>query len=330
MLRQFPSIQEHQNMTRLFLRGALAVVLIPLLIASASASWQPPGPIKLMIAFAAGGGADTQARLIAEALEQEKGWKFIPENVTGKGGINLLSALKGQPNDGTVIGIAVTESLGYNLLAAKNSGLAIDDFTALTTTAGFQMGVVAKTSQGFKSFEDVVAAANAGRAIRFGVMSPRLEDIAYLLGKKHGVEFNTVMLRGGKAVMNALNAGDVDIGWGAGIQTKAVLAGDMVNLASGLKTPLKISPDAPTMADLGLEYDAGGHFLFVAPAGLSDDARTALADAIASVASNPDTKAGGLLNKAFGGAVIVKGAELDQLIVDGYAASESLIKAASE
>jgi len=30
-----------------------------------AADWAPKGPIKLMIAFAAGGGADTQARLIA-------------------------------------------------------------------------------------------------------------------------------------------------------------------------------------------------------------------------------------------------------------------------
>jgi len=56
-------------------------------------------------------------------------------------------------------------------------------------------------------------------------MSPRLGDLAYLLGKAHDIEFNIVSLKGGKAVMNALNAGDVDIGWGAGVQTKAVVAG---------------------------------------------------------------------------------------------------------
>ena len=53
---------------------------------AAQAEWKPKGPITLMIAFAAGGGADSQARLIAEEIEARKGWKIIPEAVTGKGG----------------------------------------------------------------------------------------------------------------------------------------------------------------------------------------------------------------------------------------------------
>ena len=69
----------------------------PFLVATSTsvkaADWAPPGPIKLMIAFAAGGGADTQALLIAEEIEASTGWKFIPENVTGKGGVNLLNAM---------------------------------------------------------------------------------------------------------------------------------------------------------------------------------------------------------------------------------------------
>ena len=50
-------------------------------VSATAADWTPPGPIKLMIAFAAGGGADTQARLIAEEMEARTGWQFIPEQV---------------------------------------------------------------------------------------------------------------------------------------------------------------------------------------------------------------------------------------------------------
>ena len=97
-------------MKRIF-KAAVAAVGFTALATSAMAEWTPPGPIKLMIAFAAGGGADTQARMIAEELENKLGWKFIPEQVTGKGGMNLAMAMKDQPNDGTVIGMAVTETL---------------------------------------------------------------------------------------------------------------------------------------------------------------------------------------------------------------------------
>lgn len=318
-------------MKTLFSKWLSAIaVAVPFIVASNSvhaADWQPPGPIKLMIAFAAGGGADTQARLIAEDLEGSTGWKFIPENVTGKGGVNLLNAMKGQPNDGSVIGMVVTESLGYNRVAAAKSGLELSDFTPLTTTAGTQMGIVAKTDSGLSSFDDVVAAAKGGKEIRFGVMSPRLGDLAYLLGQAHDIEFNLVSLKGGKAVMNALNAGDVDIGWGAGIQTKAVLAGDMVNLVSGLKKPLDASPDAPLMKDLGVDYDAGAKFMLVAPGGMADDVRATLAEKLASVATNPDSKAGGLIKKAFGGPLIIQGAELDALLASDSEGASVLMKA---
>jgi tripartite-type tricarboxylate transporter receptor subunit TctC len=297
---------------------------------SFASDWQPPGPVKLMIAFAAGGGADTQSRLIAEEIETSTGWKFIPENVTGKGGLNLLKAMKGQPNDGSVIGMVVTESLSYNRLVAGDSGLELSDFTPLTTTAGFQMGLVAKTDSGFASFDDIVAASKDGNSLRFGAMSPKLADLAYLLGKANDIEFNIVSLKGGKAVMNALNAGDVDVGWGAGIQTKAVKAGDMVNLVSALSKPLDISPDAPLLSDLGVEFNADGYFMFVAPGGMNDEARNALADALSEVAANADSKAGGLIQKAFGGAVVIKGAELDALVAADSEAAAALLKAAAE
>ena len=296
----------------------------------ALAEWTPPGPIKVMIAFKAGGGADTQARLIAEAIESELGWKMIPEQVTGKGGLNLAKALKDAPADGTVIGMAVTETFGYNMAAAAKSGMTPADFTGITTTAGFQMGLVAATSTGWKTFDDLVAAAKGGKEIRFGAMSPRLADLAYLLGKANDIEFNTISVKGGKAVLNGVNAGDMDVGFMAGIQSKGVAAGDLVNLASGLSTPLMQTPDAPLLKDLGVPFNSDGQFVFVGPAGMDSEARSALAEAIAAVASDTESKAGQIILKALGGAVIIQGDELDSQLQAGFDSSAELLKAASE
>ena len=316
-------------MKRLLIAAALSVIAAVTAHAMA-ADWTPPGPIKLMIAFKAGGGADTQARMIAEELEARHGWEIIPEQVIGKGGAVLARALKDEPADGTAIGMLVTESLGYNMLAARNAGYTQADFTPLTTTAGFQMGVVALTSKGWSTFDDFIATAKGGQEIRFGVMSPRLADLAHLLGKAHDVSFNIVMVKGGKGVMNGLNAGDLDAGWGAGIQTRAVLAGDMVNLASGLSTRLEASPDAPTMVELGVDFNADGYFMFAAPAGLPDAAREALSNAIAEVVLDESTKAGGFIRKAFGGPVIIRGKDLEAQLAADEAASAALMQAASE
>ena len=208
--------------------------------AAMAQGWSPEGPVKLIIAFAAGGGADTQARLIAEAIEEAHGWDIVPEQVTGAGGAVAAKALMAEPADGTVIAMLVTETLGYNMVAG-NPGYGLGDFTLLTTTAAFQMGVVATTERGIGTMEEALAAAAEG-PIRFGAMSPKLADLAYLLGRENGVDFNIVELRGGRAVVDGLNAGDLDIGFAAGIQARAVAAGEMVNLVSALSTPLAMSP----------------------------------------------------------------------------------------
>jgi tripartite-type tricarboxylate transporter receptor subunit TctC len=280
----------------------------------------------MVIAFRAGGGADTQARLIAEQIQADLGWDILPEQVTGKGGINALLALKDMPADGTSIAMVVTESLGYNMAAAKGAGLTPEQFTGLTTTAGFQMGIVSKADKGWTTMADAIEAAKGGAALRFGAMSPRLADLAYLLGEANGVEFNIIEVKGGKAVMNGVTAGDMDLGFMAGIQGKGVAAGDLVNLASALSVPLKQTPDAPTLADLGVGFNADGYFTFVAPAGLPDDARAALTDAIVT-ASNKG-KAADMIGKAFGGTVNIQGAELDALFESDFGAAGALMEAA--
>ncbi|NKB61752.1 MAG: tripartite tricarboxylate transporter substrate-binding protein [Gammaproteobacteria bacterium] len=294
------------------------------------ADWAPPGPMTMLIAFKAGGGADTQSRLIAEELEARHGWKIIPKQLTGKGGAVLAASMKDEPNDGSVIGIVISETFDYNMIAAKKAAYTQEDFSFLTTTSGFQMGVVAKTDKGWKTMEDVFSAAKAGEQIRFGAMSPKSSDLAYLLGKANDVEFNIVTTKGGKGTMNGLNAGDIDIGWGAGIQNKAVKAGDMVNLASGLPVPLSVSPDAPLTKDLGLPFYADGYFLFAAPAGIPDEARETITRAIVDIVTDESTKAAQFLAKAFGGSHIIQGADLDKFLAESLDSARTILKEVSE
>ena len=307
-----------------------AVLVSTALLNPVFASWQPSGPITLMIGFKAGGGADTQGRLVAEELAARQGWKVIPEQVTGKAGLNLLAKLTKAPNDGTVIAMVVAETLGYNLAAAPRAKMQLDDFTPIVTTSSFQTGIVALPKNGWNDMNDVFEAMKSGKKIRFGSMSPKLSDLAYLVGKANGVEFNIVNVKGGKGVVNGVNAGDLDIGWAAGVQSKAVAAGDMVNLASGLSEPLEMSPDAPTITDLGVEFDAHGYFMFIAPKGIPDEARQLLADSIAEIVTDKSTKAGGMIEKAFGGADVIKGDELDSYLKNKHETAQKMIEAASE
>lgn len=313
-----------------FLRRLALASLVLTPLSAIAEDWKPAGPIKLLIGYAAGGSVDTQARLIAQAIEADTGWKIIPEQATGNSGLNLLSALKKEPADGTAIGISISETLSYNLIAAAGSGLSADDFTPLITTAAFQMGLVAMAGGEFDSWEKIKAAGDAGKNIRFGTATTRQGDLAYHLGKASGTDFNIVSVQGGKEIMNGMRAGDLDIGWVAGAQAKSVTQGEMVNIASAIPTPIKESPNAPQITDLGSQFYLDGYFMFIAPGNLEPSARTAIAGAIQRVMSNPETDAYKLVEKTLGGSILILGEELDTLLDKAIKDSHALIKDAAE
>ena len=288
---------------------AAAILLAP--VQSIAENWTPPGPITMMIGFAAGGGADTQARLIAQGIEAKYGWKILPQQLTGNSGLSLAAELAKAPADGTVIGMVVSESLTYSALAAGQPELQLEHFTPLATTASFELGLVAMADGAFNSWDKVTAAAAAGTPIRFGVASDRQGDVAYLFGQALGVEFNIVPVKGGAGVMNGLRGGDLDIGWVAGAQSKPVQQGEMVNIASGIPAPLKDSPDAPLVSDLGSPFVLDGYFMFIAPGNLDPQARAALGAAIGDVLNDPATEANALVTRGFGGPDVITGDALD-------------------
>lgn len=294
---------------------------------SALAEWQPSGPIKLMIAFRAGGGVDTSARLLAEELTARTGWEIIPENLPGRGGGAMAAALKDEPADGLTIGMTVTESLSYGVLASRNPGYSWEDFENVAVITGTQTGLIAKSDRGWTSLADVIAAAKAGEKISAGAMTPKLADALYYIGEKNGVQFTTVMVKGGKGGLNGVVADDLDIAWAAGPQTNGVLAGDLVNLISAESEPLNVSPDAPLLSEFDVAMTFGTKFAVVAPAGLPAEAEQAIADAIVAVVNDPSGKLNAFTTKAFAGPQAIVGDEFDALMEQTIASDEVLLEA---
>ena len=146
----------------------------------------------------------------------------------------------------------------------------------------------------------------------------------------NGVEFNIVSsYKGGKAVLNAVNASDVDIGWVAGPQKSGVSAGDLVNLANGEDKPLHVSPDAQLLADIGVDFFFGATFVAIAPAGLPDDARLALSDAISTVVQKDGTKSNAFISKALT-IKVMTGDEARSYVEGELADAEALLNATAE
>ena len=314
-----------------FVTGALAALAATAFAATAAhAEWAPSGPIKVMIGFKAGGGTDTQGRLIFEEVSKRKGWKFIITNVAGKGGANMLTKLKDEPADGLTIGMAVDATVTYLPLTSKKITYGVEDFDYILTTAPSQMGIVARTDKGWKTLQDVIDYAKAGNKVSVASMSARLDDALYVINKKYGVKMNKVSVKGGRGSMNAIIAGDVDIGFGAGIQGKMVRAGTVVNLVSAESTRLELSPDIPTMKELGMPFSFGVQFLTMAPKGFPPEAREAIAAAMHEVVSDQNTKAFEFIRNGFGVPPLLMGDKLDAHMQASLDESKALLKAVSE
>ncbi len=71
----------------------------------------------------------------------------------------------------------------------------------------------------------------------------------------------------------------------------------------------------------------GAKFMFVAPAGLPEDARKVLTAAIVEIVSDPKTQVNAMINKAFSGVETISGADLDAFMASLAKASASKLSA---
>lgn len=308
-------------MKRLFLGAALAVALAS---GPALAEWQPKGPIKLWIGFGAGGGTDTQGRALAEEIEKLKGWRIIPENKAGAGGTVMAAQLKNAKPDGQTIGFAINTTVDF--ASIQNDKLSLDDFTYITTTAGSQMAVIARADSGWKTLDDMVAAAKGGTKIVWANWGKQVEAGAEAVAKKFGITVNHLAAKGGKGTMNALVAKDANVAWSGGAHRSLVAAGELVILASGEDKPLAQAPNGKTLRDHGVNFTLGFQFLIMGPKGMSNEARDAIAAAVSEVLKNKEQKVTKYVTKRYPpGPVLVTGDALTKRLMENFEANKKLL-----
>lgn len=302
-----------------------ALAVLGLSAAPALAEWEPSGPINLWIGFGAGGGTDSQARALVEELEALRGWKIIPDNKAGGGGAVMAAQLKNAPADGQTIGFAINTTFDFVTLGSEN--IDIGDFTYITTTAGSQVGVLARASSGWETLEDMVAAAKAGEQIVWANWGDQVEAGAELIARHFDIDVNHLRAKGGRGALNALVAEDANVGWGGGVQRGLVEAGELVILASGEEAPLVQAPDGKTLRDYGIDNSFAYQFMLAGPAGMDIEARDAIAEAIAEILSDPESKTAQFVTKQYPpGPVLVAGDALEQMLKDNQAANAELMK----
>jgi tripartite-type tricarboxylate transporter receptor subunit TctC len=102
---------------REFLRLAASASAISVLSGIALAQKYPARPVRLVVGYAAGGAADTLARIVGLALTERLGQTFVVENRVGAGGDLATEMILRTPADGYTMLVNTTPNIASAPLA---------------------------------------------------------------------------------------------------------------------------------------------------------------------------------------------------------------------
>lgn len=205
---------------RAFLIAAVAAAVLqsglPLSSHAQTAAW-PTRPVKLIAVFPPGGSVDQVARIFAVQLSQQLGQQFIVENRGGAAGSIGTAALAKSAPDGYTFGVVFdTHAVNPSLIPSLSFDT-VKDLAPVMLVGTAPMALVAHTSQPYRDFREVVAAARAKPgSISYGsIGTGSLGHLAMVqLGNQLGVEFNHVPYRGGGPLMTDAVGGQIPLAIG--------------------------------------------------------------------------------------------------------------------
>ena len=242
-------------------------------ITCASAADYPAHPITLVVPYAAGGGNDVIARIVAERMSAGLGQPIVIENRGGAGGtIATRQVAKAEP-DGYTLLIA-TSSLAINPSLYPNIGYdPRKDFAPIGLIASSSNVVLVQPSVPANSIAELIALAKQQDGkLTFASTGTgsSVHLAAELFAGMAGVKINHVPYKGSGPALNDLLGGHVAMMFSTMASAAGLVSdGSKVRaLAVTGATRSTLFPDLPTVAEAGLPgYEAVLHYGIVAPAG---------------------------------------------------------------
>ena len=252
-----------------FLLGAItAAIALP-----ASAQPYPNKPVKLVVTFAAGGGADFVARVLAAKLTDALGQTVIVENRAGAGGGIGAEFVAKSPPDGytLLLGAAGTLTILPNL-QEKVPFDSVKDFDpiALAGSSPFVLAVSPSVQANTVSELTALAKANPGK-LNFGSSgnggAPHLAGELYK--RTADIDIVHVPYKGLAPAITDLLGGQLQILFAdVGLIAPHLKAGKLKGLAVTGRTRSSVLPELPTMIEAGVpNFQAGTWYGVLAPAG---------------------------------------------------------------
>lgn len=220
----------------------------------------PSRPINLLVPYAAGGGSDILARLVADGMSQRLGQPIVVNNKPGAStGIAASEVTRSAPDGYTVL-LGNTATFAVNKLLGIKMSYDPADLAPIGMVANFPMVYVVANTSPIKSMPELVAMAkrkaDAGAAMSYaspGIGSPHhlgMEALKYRADiEAVHIPYKGVSPAFPDLMTNRVDTMFVDYAAAAGL----IKSGDLRTLAVGSAEPVSFLPDVPTMRSLGYE-----------------------------------------------------------------------------
>jgi len=279
------------------LRDALKIGLLAAVPLSAWTQPQaqafPARPITMVVGFAAGGGTDTAARLLAQDLAAELGQPVVIENRAGAGGMIGAAAVAKASADGYTLFFGSGSEL--TVLPALKKAVPYDtlkSFRPITQVGTVSFMLVAHPSVPASSVGELTALARA-KPGQLSFASYGAGSTNHLIGELFAIKTQTKLLhvpyKGSAAAATDLVSGEVQIAFDTvSVMLPYVQAGRLKALGVLSTQRTTQAPNLPTMAEAGIpDLVVDGWLGVMAPAGTSDAIVQRLDKAIGNALAKP-------------------------------------------
>ena len=227
----------------------------------AHAAW-PERPVQIVVPFAAGGGTDVTARLLARFLDRHAGGRgVVVQNRPGAGGEIGMAAVAEAAPDGHTLAILNTPNL-LTIPIERQARFRLDSFALLANLVDDPGTLSVHAESPIRSIQDLVAAARArpgGLTYGTAGVGSAGHIAMLLLGRAAGIEATHVPFNGSSAVANALLGRQIDIATANAGEAIGFGHGNGLWRTLGVMAPqrLETAPQVPTFAEAGLRVQTG-------------------------------------------------------------------------
>jgi len=259
--------------------------------ACAAAQAFPAGPISVVVPLAPGDAADIASRAMGEEISKTLGAPVLVVNRPGSGGAVAAASVAQAKKDGQTILFAQNSALTFRVVLDPKS-VSYDaqrDLVPLGITSRTPSVLVVRGDAPYRSFAELVdyARKHPGQ-VRIGQPGPgSVGDFCVkLINALAQVELVSVPHNGAAPAIAALRGGHIEgVVLALGALSPHLKAGTFRGIVSSNRVP---EAEIPTLRELGYPEELFGiWFSFLAPAGIPEPARQALAGAIEQAVKSP-------------------------------------------